>query len=79
MAQRLEPESIQQAVNLCPFLLRLPQKELYSRYDEEADVLYLQFQNPANPEIHRKAKEMQVAAFNAASMLSQSWLTIDIS
>jgi len=48
MAQTLERESIQQATNLCPFLIHLPQKELYARYDEEVDVLYLQFQRPAN-------------------------------
>ena len=48
MAQTLERENIQQAMNLCPFLTHLPQKELYARYDEEADVLYLQFQRPAN-------------------------------
>ena len=48
MAQRLKQESIHQAMNLCPFLTHLPQKELYARYDEEADVLYLQFQRPAN-------------------------------
>ncbi|HIE28457.1 TPA: DUF2283 domain-containing protein [Candidatus Poribacteria bacterium] len=48
MAQILEPQSIQQAMNLCPFLTHLPQKELYARYDEGADVLYLQFQRPAN-------------------------------
>ena len=48
MAQTLGQEGIQQATNLCPFLTHLPQKELYARYDEEADVLYLQFQRPAN-------------------------------
>ena len=48
MAQILEREGIHQTMNLCPFLTHLPQKELYARYDEEADVLYLQFQQPAN-------------------------------
>ena len=48
MAQTLEREGVQQAMNLCHFLTHLPQKELYARYDEEADVLYLQFQHPAN-------------------------------
>ena len=48
MAQTLERESIQQAMYLCHFLTHLPRKELYARYDEEADVLYLQFQQPAN-------------------------------
>ena len=43
MAQTLGQEGIQQATNLCLFLTHLPQKELYARYDEEADVLYLQF------------------------------------
>jgi len=32
MAQILEQESIHQAMNLCPFLTHLPQKELYARY-----------------------------------------------
>lgn len=48
MAQILERKSIRQAIDLCPFLTHLPRKELYARYDEEADVLYLQFQRPAN-------------------------------
>ena len=48
MAQILEQKSIRQAIDLCPFLTHLPRKELYARYDEEADVLYLQFQRPAN-------------------------------
>lgn len=48
MAQALERENIEQAMKVYSIITRLSQKELYARYDEEADVLYLQFQRPAN-------------------------------
>ena len=48
MAQVLERENIEQAMTVYSILTHLSQKELYARYDKEADVLYLQFQRPAN-------------------------------
>lgn len=48
MAQALERENIEQAMRVYSILTHLSQKELYARYDKEADVLYLQFQRPAN-------------------------------
>jgi len=44
----LKNESLAQVIDLCPIVVHLPMKELYLRYDKEADVLYVQFQRPAN-------------------------------
>jgi uncharacterized protein YuzE len=48
MGKKLKNESLAQVIDLCPIVVHLPVKELYIRYDKEADVLYVQFQRPAN-------------------------------
>jgi uncharacterized protein YuzE len=39
--------SVTEYLDLVPALLRAPHRELWSSYDAEADVLYLNFKKPA--------------------------------
>lgn len=39
---------VQEIVNLTPQLLHVPFKRVWSSYDEEADVLYLNFKKPSH-------------------------------
>lgn len=39
---------IKEIVNLTPKLLNIPFKHIWSSYDEEADVLYLNFKKPSH-------------------------------
>lgn len=39
---------IQKILSLIPKLLDIPHKRLWTSYDEEADVLYINFKKPAN-------------------------------
>lgn len=48
MAKTLKDKSLAQVIDLGPIVAHLPMKEFYVRYDKEADVLYVQFQRPAN-------------------------------
>ena len=48
MAQTIETKSIESLKSLCRIIPYLPVKKLYVDYDEEADVLYLKFEQPAN-------------------------------
>ncbi len=38
---------VKEIVNLAPQLLRVPYKRIWYSYDEEADVLYLNFKKPS--------------------------------
>jgi uncharacterized protein YuzE len=38
---------VDQYLNLVPALLRTPHRELWSTYDADADVLYLNFKKPS--------------------------------
>ena len=38
----------QEIIALTPQLLRIPHKRIWSSYDEEADVLYLNFKKPSH-------------------------------
>jgi len=40
--------NIQQIVDLAPQLLRLPFRQVWTSYDPEADVLYLNFKKPSH-------------------------------
>ena len=39
---------VQEILNLTPQLLKIPFKRIWSSYDEEADVLYLNFKKPSH-------------------------------
>ena len=39
---------VQEILNLTPQLLRTPHKRIWCSYDEEADVLYLNFKKPSH-------------------------------
>ena len=39
---------IKEVLNLTPQLLHIPFKRIWSSYDEEADVLYLNFKKPSH-------------------------------
>ncbi len=39
---------IQEILNLTPQLLKIPFKRIWCSYDEEADVLYLNFKKPSH-------------------------------
>ena len=39
---------LQEYAKLLPLLERLPERQLWCSYDEEADVLYVTFQRPPN-------------------------------
>ncbi len=40
--------NIKEVLNLTPQLLHIPFKRIWSSYDEEADVLYLNFKKPSH-------------------------------
>lgn len=40
--------NIRSIIDLTPQLLNLPVKQLWSSYDEEADVLYINFRKPSH-------------------------------
>jgi len=40
--------NIKEVLNLTPQLLHIPFKTIWSSYDEEADVLYLNFKKPSH-------------------------------
>jgi uncharacterized protein YuzE len=40
--------NIKEILNLTPQLLNIPYKHMWSSYDEEADVLYLNFKKPSH-------------------------------
>lgn len=48
MAQIVETKSIESLKHFCRIIPYLPVKKLTVDYDEEADVLYLKFEQPAN-------------------------------
>lgn len=48
MAKKLKDKNLVQLIDLGSIMVHLPVKELYVRYDKGADVLYIQFQRPAN-------------------------------
>ena len=48
MAQIVETKSIETLKQFCRIIPYLPVKKLTVDYDEEADVLYLKFEQPAN-------------------------------
>ena len=48
MDQTIEMKTIESLKPLYRIIPRLPVKKLYADYDEEADVLYLRFEEPAN-------------------------------
>lgn len=39
---------VEEVLNLTPQLLNIPFKRIWSSYDEEADVLYLNFKKPSH-------------------------------
>jgi uncharacterized protein YuzE len=43
----MAPREIKDYLKLVPALLRTPRQYLWSSYDQEADVLYLNFKKPA--------------------------------
>jgi uncharacterized protein YuzE len=48
MEEKLTIRRMKQIALLCPIVTQLPVREFYVRYDEGADVLYVQFRQPAN-------------------------------
>ncbi|MBI4641219.1 MAG: DUF2283 domain-containing protein [Candidatus Tectomicrobia bacterium] len=44
----MAPIDIKEILNLTPQLLNLPFKRIWYSYDEEADVLYLNFKKPSH-------------------------------
>jgi len=48
MAQTIAMTSVEKLKGLCGIVPHLPIKQLFMDYDEQADVLYLKFKQPAN-------------------------------
>ncbi len=44
----MAPESVADYLDLVPALVRAPSPDLWSSYDAEADVLYLNFKKPSH-------------------------------
>jgi uncharacterized protein YuzE len=44
----MESKEVKQIMSLVPGLLKLPQKSLWTTYDKEADVLYINFKKPSH-------------------------------
>jgi len=41
-------EEVKSILESVPYLLKMPSKQIWVDYDEEADVLYISFQKPQN-------------------------------
>jgi uncharacterized protein YuzE len=65
----LVKEEIQPVINLAPILAHLPVRELFMRYDAEADVLYVQFQRPANIHISEMTEDGLIWEYDDAHRL----------
>jgi len=44
----MAPQELAQYLNLVPVVLQTPHRSLWSTYDAEADVLYINFKKPAH-------------------------------
>jgi len=45
-AQVIEDRNIAQVMHATPYLLKFPRKKMWIDYDQEADVLYINFKRP---------------------------------
>jgi uncharacterized protein YuzE len=53
----MESKEIRQIMTLVPGLLKLPQKSLWTTYDKEADVLYINFKKPSHTDDSEMTKD----------------------
>ena len=64
----LKPKDVSRFLKAVPQLVKLPKKQMWIDYDEEADVLYLSFRKPQKASdsemrddgiiVHRRGKEI---------------------
>jgi len=67
---------VQKLLSIVPGLLAIPHKRLWTTYDEEADVLYVNFKKPANADDSEMTDDDIIIRYEKGEVIGVTFLNV---
>ena len=67
---------VQKLLSIVPGLLTIPHKRLWTSYDEEADVLYINFKKPANADDSEMTDDDIIIRYEKGEIIGFTFLNV---
>ncbi len=67
---------VQKLLTIVPGLLNIPHKRLWTSYDKEADVLYINFKKPANADDSEMTDDDIIIRYEKGEVIGVTFLNV---